>query len=262
MKAQKHTKCRIEPAEIRCRRERFRKRSMYISLTIALSAAFFVLMYNAFNRVSMETSENKVVGESNIRVIIDPGHGGEDGGAQGSDGTLEKDINLSISQILKDMLVQGGFEVEIIREDDSSVGDNSLETVKERKRSDLEKRVEIYNSSPNNVVLSIHQNKFEQSKYNGTQIFYSSNPESKELAEYIRKAVVGLVQPENQRQSKEADDSIYVLRKAEVPAIIIECGFLSNAQELEKLKNTEYQKELAFAIYMGFAEYSYHVNNS
>lgn len=184
-------------------------------------------------------------------------HGGEDGGTQASDGTIEKDINLSIAEILRDMLIQGGFEVEMIREEDISVGDNSLETVRERKRSDLEKRVEIYNSDENNIVLSIHQNNFSESKYNGTQIFYSDNTESQELSEYIRQAVVGLVQPDNERQCKPADDSIFVLRNAKVPAIIIECGFLSNPQELEKLKDYEYQKEIAFAIYMGFAEYCY-----
>jgi len=184
-------------------------------------------------------------------------HGGEDGGTQASDGTIEKDINLSIAEILRDMLIQGGFEVEMIREEDISVGDNSLETVRERKRSDLEKRVEIYNSDENNIVLSIHQNHFSESKYNGTQIFYSDNTESQELSEYMRQAVVGLVQPDNERQCKPADDSIFVLRNAKVPAIIIECGFLSNPQELEKLKDYEYQKEIAFAIYMGFAEYCY-----
>lgn len=96
-------------------------------------------MCNAYNKVSMETAENKTIGDYKYKVIIDAGHGGEDGGTQASDGTIEKDINLSIAQILRDMLIQGGFEVEMIREEDVSVGDNSLETVRERKRSDLEK---------------------------------------------------------------------------------------------------------------------------
>ncbi len=235
----------------------FNKKTLYIFSVTAVITAFCVLMCNAYNKVSMETAENKTIGDHKYKVIIDAGHGGEDGGTQASDGTIEKDINLSIAQILRDMLVQGGFEVEMIREEDISVGDNSLETVRERKRSDLEKRVEIYNSDENNIVLSIHQNNFSESKYNGTQIFYSDNTESQELSEYIRQAVVGLVQPDNERQCKPADDSIFVLRNAKVPAIIIECGFLSNPQELEKLKDYEYQKEIAFAIYMGFAEYCY-----
>lgn len=235
----------------------FNKKTLYIFSVTAVITAFCVLMCNAYNKVSMETAENKTIGDHKYKVIIDAGHGGEDGGTQASDGTIEKDINLSIAQILRDMLIQGGFEVEMIREEDVSVGDNSLETVRERKRSDLEKRVEIYNSDESNIVLSIHQNNFSESKYNGTQIFYSDNTESQELSEYIRQAVVGLVQPDNERQCKPADDSIFVLRNAKVPAIIIECGFLSNPQELEKLKDYEYQKEIAFAIYMGFAEYCY-----
>lgn len=235
----------------------FNKKILYIFSIVLIVTAFSVLMCNAYNRVSMETAENKVIGDSKFKIIIDAGHGGEDGGAEAPDGTVEKNINLSIAKILHDMLVQGGFQVEMIREEDVSVGDTSLKTVRERKRSDLEKRVELYNSGENNIVLSIHQNNFSQSQYSGTQIFYSGNPESQELAEYIRHAVIGLVQPDNERQCKPADDSIFVLRNAEVPAIIIECGFMSNPQELEKLKDYEYQKELAFAIYMGFAEYCY-----
>lgn len=235
----------------------FNRRILYIFSITVIVTAFCVLICNAYNRVSMETTENKVMGDSKYKVIIDAGHGGEDGGAEASDGTVEKDINLSIAKILRDMFLQGGFEVEMIRDEDASVGDNSLQTVRERKRSDLEKRVELYNSDENNIVLSIHQNNFSQSQYSGTQIFYSDNTESQELSEYIRQAIVGLVQPDNERQCKPADDSIYVLRNAKVPAIIIECGFLSNPQELEKLKDYEYQKELAFAIYMGFVEYCY-----
>lgn len=235
----------------------FNRRILYIFSITVIVTAFCVLICNAYNRVSMETTENKVMGDSKYKVIIDAGHGGEDGGAEASDGTVEKDINLSIAKILRDMLLQGGFEVEMIRDEDVSVGDNSLQTVRERKRSDLEKRVELYNSDENNIVLSIHQNNFSQSQYSGTQIFYSDNTESQELSEYIRQAIVGLMQPDNERQCKPADDSIYVLRNAKVPAIIIECGFLSNPQELEKLKDYEYQKELAFAIYMGFVEYCY-----
>lgn len=235
----------------------FNRRILYVFSITVIATSFCVLICNAYNRVSMETTENKVMGDSKYKVIIDAGHGGEDGGAEASDGTVEKDINLSIAKILRDMLLQGGFEVEMIRDEDVSVGDNSLQTVRERKRSDLEKRVELYNSDKNNIVLSIHQNNFSQSQYSGTQIFYSDNTESQELSEYIRQAIVGLVQPDNERQCKPADDSIYVLRNAKVPAIIIECGFLSNPQELEKLKDYEYQKELAFAIYMGFVEYCY-----
>lgn len=235
----------------------FNRKILYIFSITVIVTAFCVLICNAYNKVSMETTENKVMGDSRYKVIIDAGHGGEDGGAEASDGTVEKDVNLSIAKILRDMLLQGGFEVEMIRDEDVSVGDNSLQTVRERKRSDLEKRVELYNSDENNIVLSIHQNNFSQSQYSGTQIFYSDNTESQELSEYIRQAVVGLVQPENERQCKPADDSIYVLHNAKVPAIIIECGFLSNPQELEKLKDYEYQKELAFAIYMGFVEYCY-----
>ena len=105
-------------------------------------------------------------------------------------------------------------------------------------------------------MVSIHQNKFEQSKYFGTQIFYSkNNVKSAVLAEELRKSVTGLLQPDNKRELKQADSSIYILDKAEVPAVIVECGFLSNEEEAKKLADADYQQKMAFAIYSGILGY-------
>ena len=141
------------------------------------------------------------------------------------------------------------------RTDDNSIGVKDT-TIREQKVSDMKKRLEIYNSNKENIVISIHQNKFQQEKYNGTQIFYSANNEkSSILAENIKTSVVNLLQPNNTRECKKATKEIYLLYNSKVPSVIVECGFLSNKNEAEKLKTDSYQKQLAFTIYLGVSNY-------
>lgn len=191
-------------------------------------------------------------------VIIDAGHGGEDGGCVAKDGTLEKDINLSISKKLSEMLREKGFNVREIRTEDISIYNDNSETLSEKKTSDLHNRLAIFNSNENNVIISIHQNHFSDSSYYGTQVFYSkNNSNSKILAEAVRKSVKESLQKDNERETKQADKSIFLLDNATVPAVIVECGFLSNDNEREKLKTEEYQNKMAYAICLGFLEYYY-----
>lgn len=188
-------------------------------------------------------------------IIIDAGHGGEDGGASSESGQLEKDINLDISLTLEKLLQQGGFSVKMIRNNDISIHDGTANTTRERKVSDIQNRVKITNSDKNNILVSIHQNHFTESQYFGTQVFYSKNNEkSSVLAESIRTAVTSLLQPENNRKCKEADN-VYLLDHVNVPAVIVECGFLSNPDEAYKLSQSEYKNNLAYTIYLGIVEY-------
>lgn len=223
------------------------------SLSLICIFLFGGLMYGALNydeavRVSAENSVQPV-------VVIDAGHGGEDGGAS-ANGLLEKDINLSIALKLRDMLTVSGYKVVMTRDSDVSVYDSTAGTTREKKVSDLKNRVKVINGGKNNILVSIHQNKFEQSKYFGTQMFYSkNNAKSAVLAEELRKSVTGLLQPENKRELKQADSSIYILDKAEVPAVIAECGFLSNEEEAKKLADADYQQKMAFSIYSGIMGY-------
>lgn len=185
-------------------------------------------------------------------IVVDAGHGGEDGGAVAENGVLEKDINLEIAKNLNDMLVSSGFKTIMTRTDDISIHEKDKTTIREKKASDMKNRLNIINSNPNNILISIHQNKFEEKQYSGTQVFYSDNrPESKELAESIRVSFFSLIQPENKRKIKPAEKNIYLLHKSKVPAVIIECGFLSNDSELLKLTDKDYQKQVAFSIYCG-----------
>lgn len=228
---------------------------LYIFIFLIFTAFVLFFLRLAYADSAIKTLAGNDA-EKNVTVILDAGHGGEDGGAESESGILEKDINLQIVLKLQKILKSAGFNVKTVREDDISVCNEGLETVRERKVSDIKNRTELFNSDENNIVISIHQNKFTESKYHGTQIFYSvNNPESSKLAEYIKNSVVSLLQPDNERECKKADENIYILHNAQVPAIIVECGFLSNYEEAEKLADLEYQQQLAFSIYLGFLEY-------
>lgn len=189
-------------------------------------------------------------------IVLDPGHGGEDGGASAASGTLEKEINLNVSLYLREMLEKSGYQVVMTRETDCAINDEGLDTIRERKVSDIHNRLKIAKGQENCILVSVHQNHFSESRYYGTQIFYSTNePTSKELAESIREQTVALIQPENKRECKPATSSIYLLWNADMPAVLVECGFLSNESEAVKLVTAQYQRQMAFVIYNGLVDY-------
>lgn len=233
--------------------EKLKAYLLYSSTLIGIFL-FGFLVFNAFEKVADEAVSAEV-SENELIVVIDAGHGGEDSGAV-ANSVLEKDINLEIALKLRDMLKASGIEVKMIRESDISIYDTASGTIRERKVSDLKNRVEIVNSNKKNILVSIHQNKFEQSQYSGAQMFYSTNNnKSQVLAENIRKSITGLIQPENKRELKQGGSDIYLLNKATVPAVIVECGFISNEEEAKNLSDEEYQSKMAFAIYCGILEY-------
>lgn len=233
------------------------KLKIYIcySTTILCVFLFGALLYAAFNDNNIQVKTAAAYEQELPTIIIDAGHGGEDSGAV-ANGLLEKDINLDIAIKLRDFLTSAGYTVIMTRETDISIYDSSASTTREKKVSDLENRLSIINSSENNILISIHQNKFEQTQYYGAQIFYSANnSESAVLAEYVRQSVTGLLQPDNSRELKAADNTIYILNNATVPAIIVECGFLSNYDEAQKLSDDDYRTKMAFAVFCGFLDY-------
>lgn len=196
-------------------------------------------------------------------IIIDPGHGGEDGGAVAADGTVEKDINLAISLKLNDILSSFGYKTCLIRDTDISICDESASTVRERKVSDIHNRANFMKKYDNCIYVSIHQNKFDSSSIWGAQTFYSpNNNESASLAEFIQESIAAKIQPDNNRVIKKSGTNIYVLYNAVCPAVMVECGFLSNPQELTSLKSDDYQSQMAYAISYGiFNYYVSEVNN-
>lgn len=231
---------------------KLKRRTYYVIIGI-MFVIYIGLIIVAFSNLKQFTQANSSY-VNDVTIVIDAGHGGEDGGATANDIT-EKDINLSISNMLADIFKASGFNVITTRTEDVMIN-TSGESLRERKVSDMKNRLEIFNKNQNNVVISIHQNKFTQEQYSGTQVFYSqNNNESSLLAQDMRNSVISLLQPENTRECKPATEDIYLLHNAVVPSVIVECGFISNTTEAEKLKTEEYQKQLAFCIFSGFMEY-------
>lgn len=189
-------------------------------------------------------------------ILIDPGHGGFDGGAVAPDGTIEKDINLHISLKLAEMLKFAGYEVIMTRETDTGTDKTDSSVISDRKKSDLKERLNLINEHKNAIFVSIHLNKFTTSSANGAQVFYSPNHEdSALLGQSIQSSIVQLMQADNTRTIKKGNKSTYLLYHAEIPSVIVECGFLSNPKELDLLKNETYQSQMAFAVFCGIQEY-------
>lgn len=218
-----------------------------ISCAVLLFVGIFRISYKVDNTLL------NVIKQFEMRntVVIDAGHGGKDGGTIGIDGSCEKAINLSIALDLYDFLAVSGIIVDLTRN-----GDYELYNAGEkRNKSDLYNRLDYINSKSNAVLISIHQNHFENENEWGTQIWYSENDEkSKILADKILFSIKQNLQQDNKRENKPSGDDYYLLHKASVPSVMIECGFMSNTEENKKLQDIEYQKDFAFSILCGICE--------
>ena len=218
------------------------------AVILTVSAFFIVVapfLYYPGNNVSSVSSSN--IAENNI-ILLDAGHGGEDGGAIGIGGIIEKDINLSITLKTAAFFEFLGYKIEFTRETDKMTCDSGLKTQREKKVSDIKNRLEQIEKSPCLCSISIHQNIFG-GEAKGAQIFYGgNNPESKLLAESLQNGISSMLQPENNRVIKRATKDIYILYHTEKTAILAECGFISNSSEAALLGSDDYQNKMAFAI--------------
>ena len=198
-------------------------------------------------------SAEQELGSSTV-VVIDAGHGGEDGGAVSSAGAAEKSLNLSIALTLGDMLSSCGVDVIYTRTDDHGLYDGAV--AGHRKMTDLKNRLAVRRAYPDALFLSIHMNTFSDPRCHGMQVFYSDNdPTSKELAECLRQANHTYLQTDNSRAVKAADASIYLLDRAEGTAVLAECGFLSNPTEAAHLMTAEYREQTAAVLCVGILNY-------
>ncbi len=179
-------------------------------------------------------------------IIVDAGHGGVDGGTTSCTGVKESNLNLEIATRLNDFLHFIGIDTKMIRTTDCSVY-TSGETIAAKKISDLKERVRIVESTGNSVLVSIHQNFFSQSIYSGAQVFFGWNADSMRLAKALQQNLIANVNPQSNRSAKKAD-GIYLMERVSCPAILIECGFLSNPHEEALLRSEEYQKLLCCII--------------
>lgn len=184
--------------------------------------------------------------ERHHTVIIDAGHGGVDGGATSCTGKLESSFNLEIAMRLNDLMHLLGIHTKMVRTSDVSVYTQG-DTIAAKKVSDLKNRVKLVNETENALLLSIHQNTFADSQYSGAQVFYTPKGEGQQLAEQLQTALVQTINPGSNRKCKKAD-GIYLMEHIENCGVLIECGFLSNAEEEAKLRSDAYQKQLCCVI--------------
>ncbi len=181
-------------------------------------------------------------------LILDAGHGGEDGGAVSITGVPESQINLSIVLKLRDILGLYGVDPVVLREIDVSLHDDSANTLREKKRSDLKNRVAAIEEVEGGTLLSIHQNTYPGSRYHGAHVFYAPTEGSQSLAEHFQNSIKAALQPDNERAVKRIPDSVYIMNHITCPAVLIECGFLTNPGEEAMLRDEDYQRKLSAVV--------------
>ncbi len=189
-----------------------------------------------------------VAGEAAIPriIVLDAGHGGADGGASGPDGTRECDLNLAITLKTDAVLGLLGEETMLLRSTDTDLSSSDAKSISQKKVSDIRRRVELVNSQPGAILVSIHCNTFSQEKYHGAQVFYTGG--AKEFGETMQLALKNGVDPANARMAKAVSPDVYLMNHIKVPGILVECGFLTNQEELTNLKDPDYQTRLAVTI--------------
>ncbi|MEH6941167.1 N-acetylmuramoyl-L-alanine amidase CwlD [Bacillus sp. JJ722] len=224
-------------------------RLRYTGVAIGIVALFLIATFQFVEEYSWNSWNLPLSGKV---IVLDPGHGGPDGGASG-EGVLEKDIALSITKMIRDYLQEQGALVIMTRDKDTDLA-GDVAGYRARKREDLKKRVEIINESQADLYLSIHLNAFPSSKYSGAQTFYTLRyKENKELAKFIQYELTHNL--ENTTREAKSIDHVYVMKYAKKPGALVEVGFLSNANERKLLEDASYQNKVAASIYKGVMRY-------
>ena len=214
---------------------------------VALGLILLLLLTNMLGKKQNTAADAK----SANTLVIDPGHGGIDSGAIGADGTKESDINLSIALKLRAMAELYGMENMLTRQDDRTLCDS--ESYSEHR--DLECRTELVNSTLNPVYISIHQNDYPTAQPSGAQVIYAAGEGSQELGNITHMNLLNMLYPKSRRVAEPATRKLYILSHLECPAILVECGFISNAIDLENLKKPPHQTSLAAIIMGSYLQY-------
>lgn len=221
-----------------------RKYVLQTCIYISVVAVFLAATYLGSEAVTVISQEIPV--ERSHTIVIDAGHGGEDGGAVSCTGAKESDINLSIALKLNDLLHLLGCRTRMIRSTDISVYTEGT-TLAQKKVSDLRERVRIIGETEDAILVSIHQNTFSDPRYSGGQIFHNGAGESEALAKSLQEAFCGCLNPGSRRQVKRAD-GVYLMEHIRCTAVLAECGFLSNSAEEAMLRSNGYQTKIAAVI--------------
>ena len=225
-------------------------RSICVKRKIELFMVLFLLLGAIvaswkLSKLTTNVSKEAKGTKDKVVIVIDPGHGGEDPGKVGVNDVLEKDLNLQVAQKVQKLMDEAGIEIVMTREDDN---------VPTAKKKDLEERIQLINSTNPTLALCIHQNSYPDAAIKGAQVFYYTPSEEAKEAATIVQEELRTVDPSNTRAIK-ANDTYYMLKNTKVPTIIVECGFLTNPEEAEKLTNEEYQDQLAKAICNGIIKW-------
>ncbi|MBP0957114.1 MAG: N-acetylmuramoyl-L-alanine amidase [Oscillospiraceae bacterium] len=228
--------------------------AVFSALAVLASAA---MIHYAVDKIDSAVYVNTGEADMSSRIIVlDCGHGGMDGGCSTADGITEKGINLKIMLSVRDMCRLYGYDTAVTRDRDISIHDSGVTGVRNQKVSDMENRLELFNKFPDAVCLSIHQNTYTDPKFSGAQMFYSAtNPESERFASILQNKFVQNLQPENMRETKLCGKELYLCYFCNNPAVMAECGFLSNPEEASKLTNEAYQQQVAYTLFSGLNEF-------
>lgn len=228
--------------------------AIFSALAVMASAA---MIHYAIGQIDSAVYTNTAESDPNARVIVlDSGHGGMDGGCSTADGVTEKGINLSIMLSVRDMCRLYGFDTAVTRDRDISIHDSGTTGIRNQKVSDMENRLELFNKFPNAVCLSVHQNTYTDPKYSGAQMFYSpANADSERFASILQNLFVKNLQPDNMRETKLCGKELYLCYYCNNPAVMAECGFLSNPDEAAKLTDRDYQRQVAYTLFTGLNEF-------
>lgn len=228
------------------------KNSILIGTLMAI-----LIVLGSFFTTDLKRSEDVVnLNDNKVKtILIDPGHGGMDGGASASDGTVEKHINLNIALELEKLLKESGYNVYLTRYEDTGLYSENG-TVRQKKNEDLNARCQLKKETNCDLFVSIHLNKFKDASCKGAQVWYSNNPESEVISKIVQNNLKEDLDTNNKRQAKPAKDAYKILRTNDtMPGFIIECGFLSNNEDLSKLKDESYQKKVAQSLFKSIEYY-------
>ena len=225
-----------------------------LSILLAITTALALLSHRSpFALPSILTEPSD--GDVPVTVILDAGHGGEDGGTASKDGTLEKDLNLQIAKQLCELLKANGIKTLLTRSEDTLLYDKTTNYIGRKKALDLAARRKLADETPNCIFVSIHMNAFPGTQSRGLQVWYSPNdPLSQALAASIQEAARAYLLPDNDRQIKQATSAIYLLHHIQAPAVLVECGFLSNPEDAALLASPTYQQALALVLFTAILE--------
>ena len=220
--------------------------ALYVVTLLALFAVFAAILWQG---TAVNASKNLSLSEGGgLVLVIDPGHGGFDPGAVAADGTAESQVNLKVALQMEEIARLLGVKTDMTRREDVSTESDATAAVSQRKNSDLQNRVAQINGVSGGVLVSLHQNSLPQvPSVDGAQVFYGEAGGSRELAESIQAALNQTVN-DRAKEVKAAGGGVYLLKKAEIPAILVECGFLSNSEETVLLNSQAHQNRLAVTI--------------